>query len=114
LRYKKGITVSNSGFFANQGRDISRVPVTVPNIDGLLASMDTGIPDLRVENMDMEASFLLHFMGGLGYRAGVICAVIDNRQENRFTEHYEHYIKAAARISLRTLHAMEFKNKKKQ
>ncbi len=106
MRYKKGITVSNSGFFANQGRDISRVPVTVPNIDGLLESLDTGIPGLRVENMEMEASFLLHFTGGLGYRAGVICAVIDNRREDRFAGHYEQYIKDAVRVALRTLHSV--------
>ena len=106
VRYKKGITVSNSGFFANQGRDISRVPVTVPDIDGLLASLDTGISGLRFENMEMEASFLLHFMGGLGYRAGVICAVIDNRREDRFAEHFTHYIKDAVRVALRTLHEL--------
>jgi uridine phosphorylase len=105
VNYKKGITVSNSGFFANQGRDISRVPVTVSDIDGLLASFDTGIPGLRIENMEMEASFLLHFMGGLGYRAGVICAVIDNRKEDRFAEHYTRYIKDAVRVALRTLHS---------
>ena len=106
VRYKKGITVSNSGFFANQGRDISRVPVTVPDIDGLLASLDTGIPGLRFENMEMEASFLLHFMGRLGYRAGVICAIIDNRRENRFAEHYTHHIKDAVRVALRTLYEL--------
>lgn len=106
VMYKKGITVTNSGFFANQGRDISRVPLSVPDIDGVLASMDTGIPGLRVENMEMEVSFLLHFMAGLGYRAGVICAVIDNRREDRFEKHYTHYIKDAVRVALRTLHSM--------
>ena len=106
VRYKKGITVSNSGFFANQGRDISRVPVTVPDIDGVLASLDTGIPGLRVENMEMEASFLLHFMGGLGYRAGVLCAVIDNRRADRFEDKYSHFIHDAVRVALRTLDSM--------
>jgi uridine phosphorylase len=103
VRCKKGITVSNSGFFAGQGRDISRVQLTVPDIDGALASMDTGIPGLRVENMEMEASFLLHFMGGLGYRAGVICAVIDNRRKDFFAEQYADYIKDAARVALNAL-----------
>lgn len=102
VTYKKGITVSNSGFFANQGRDISRVPVTAPDLDSLLAKMDTGIPGLRIENMEMEASFLLHFLGGLNYRAGAICAVIDNRREDRFAEHYTDYIKDAVRVALRT------------
>jgi len=105
VSYKKGITVSNSGFFANQGRDISRVPVTVPDLDGVLASLDTGIPGLRIENMEMEASFLVHFMGGLGYRTGVICAVIDNRREDRFAAQYTHFIKDAASVALRTLHS---------
>jgi uridine phosphorylase len=107
VRYKKGITVSNSGFFASQGRDISRVPVTIPDIDGLLAPLDTGIPGLRIENMEMEASFLLHFMGGLGHRAGALCAVIDNRREDRFTEQYADFIKDAVRVALRTLHFLE-------
>lgn len=102
VRYKKGITISNSGFFANQGRDISRVPLTVPEIDGVLASMDTGI-GLRIENMEMEASFLLHFMGGLGYRAGVICVVIDNRREDVFAGQYTDFIKDAARVALNAL-----------
>ncbi len=103
VMFKRGITVSNSGFFANQGRDISRVPVSVPDIDGLLASLDTGISGLRFENMEMEASFLLHFMGGLDYRAGAICAVIDNRREDRFAENYADFIKDAARVAVKTL-----------
>jgi uridine phosphorylase len=106
VRYKKGITVSNSGFFANQGRDISRIAVTVPDIDYLLSALNTGIPGLRVENMEMEASFLLHFMGGLGYRAGVLCAVIDNRREDRFAEKYMQHIKDAARVALKTFHSI--------
>ncbi|UCH80742.1 MAG: hypothetical protein JSW20_13540 [Nitrospiraceae bacterium] len=53
--------------------------------------------------MEMEASFLLHFMGGLGHRAGVICAVIDNRREDRFAGHYTHYIKDAIQVALNTL-----------
>jgi uridine phosphorylase len=106
LRYKKGITVSNSGFFANQGRALSRVPLTVPDIDGILSSMDTGIEGLRVENMEMEGSFLLHFMGALGYRAGVICPVIDNRREDRFATQYTQYVRDAAEVALRALHAL--------
>jgi uridine phosphorylase len=103
VMFKRGITISNSGFFANQGRDISRVPVSVPDIDAVLASMDTGIPGLRIENMEMEASFLLHFMGGLGYMAGAVCAVIDNRREDRFAENYADYIKAAVRTAMGAL-----------
>lgn len=102
VRCKRGITVSNSGFF-NQGRAISRIPITVPDIDGILASVDTGIDGLKIENMEMEASFLLHFMGGLGYRAGVICPVIDKRREGTFISQYTQQIRDAVKIVLRAL-----------
>lgn len=107
IQYKQGITVSNAGFFANQGRNISRVPVTVPDIDDLLASVDTGVAGLNIENMEMEASFLLHFMGALNYRAGVICAVIDNRREDRFAEDYLPYIRDAVKVALKTFKSIE-------
>ncbi|MDA8214211.1 MAG: nucleoside phosphorylase [Nitrospiraceae bacterium] len=106
IKHKRGITISNSGFFANQGRTISRVPLTVPEIDGVIASIDTGIEGLRIENMEMEASFLLHFMGALEYRAGVICPVIDNRREDKFASQYTQYVRDAAEIALRTLYAL--------
>jgi len=107
IPYKRGITISNSGFFANQGRVVSRVPLTVPEIDGVLALVDTDIEGLNIENMEMEASFLLHFMGALGYRVGVICPVIDNRRDEKFMAQYEEHIKNAARIALRVLYILK-------
>lgn len=105
--FKKGITVSNSGFFANQGRSVSRTPLTVPDIDGALAAVETDIEGLRIENMEMEASFLLHFMGSLGHGAGVICPVIDQRQEGTFLEDYGDRIREAARVALRALQRLQ-------
>jgi uridine phosphorylase len=104
IEYKRGVTVSNSGFFANQGREVSRVPLTVPEIDGVLASVDTGIPGLKIENMEMEASFLIHFMGALGHRSGCICPVIDQRRKGLFMHEYKHCIRDAAWVALRALH----------
>lgn len=106
IRYKRGITITNSGFFGNQGRDISRVQLTVPEIDGVLASLDTGIGELRIENMEMEASFLVYFMAALGYRAGVICPVIDNRREGTFLTEFESHIRIAARVAVDALSAL--------
>ncbi len=103
LNFKRGITVTNSGFFANQGRTLSRIPLTVSEIDGVLSVVDPGIEGLRIENMEMEASFLLYFMGALGYRAGVVCAVIDNRREDRFIAQYERHISDASKAALRAL-----------
>jgi uridine phosphorylase len=104
--YKKGVTVSNSGFFANQGRDVSRLPLTVPNIDGLLASIKTKIDNLKIENMEMEASFLLFFMNALGYRAGAICPVIANRRSDTFTACYSQSIRVAAQVALNALNML--------
>ena len=103
VNFKRGITVTNSGFFANQGRTLSRIPLTVSEIDGVLSIVDTGIEGLRIENMEMEASFLLYFMGALGYRAGVVCIVIDNRREDRFITQYERHISDASKAALRAL-----------
>lgn len=104
-RCKRGVTVSSSGFFANEGRRVSRIEPTAPEISSLLAAMDTGIPGVKVENMEMEASFLLHFMGGLGYRAGAICAVIDKRDDGSFMANYLDAIREAAQVTLRALSA---------
>lgn len=104
VKHKRGVTISNSGFFANQGRDISRFPLTVPDIDGVLAALDTGINGLKIENMEMEASFLLHFMGALGYRAGAICPAIANRRMDTFTVQYAQNVRDAAEVALKALY----------
>jgi uridine phosphorylase len=107
VNFKRGITVTNSGFFANQGRTVSRIPLTVSEIDGILSEVDTGMEGLRMENMEMEASFLLYFLGALGYRAGVVCVVIDNRREDKFTSQYERYISDASKVALRALATLQ-------
>ncbi len=106
-KFKRGITVSNSGFFANQGRSVSQIPLTAPGVDCLLASINPDIEGLKIENMEMEASFLLHFMGALGYRAGVVCPVIDNRCEEKFLTQYTRHIKEAANIALKALYTLQ-------
>ncbi|MEW6571821.1 MAG: nucleoside phosphorylase [Nitrospirota bacterium] len=106
IKYKKGVTITNSGFFANQGRDISRIPLTIPDIDIILASVDTGIKGLKIENMEMEASFFMYFMAALGYKAGVICPVIDKRLEDKFMTEYAEQIKVAAGIALKALNEL--------
>jgi uridine phosphorylase len=114
IRYRKGLTISNSGFFANQGRDIARLPLTVSGIDKVLASVDTGIEGLAIENMEMEASFLLYMAGALGYRAGAICAVIDNRREELFAENYAQHIREAVMVALGALQAVRKDSAEKQ
>lgn len=104
---KCGVTISNSGFFANQGRDIARIPATVPDIDGVLARLDLELDGLKCENMEMETSFLIHFANGLNYLAGSICPAIANRRLDSFTSDYSDAIKGATEVALLALLYLE-------
>ena len=100
---KTGLTVSAPGFSAPQGRDIARIPPSVPDMDRLLAEFDPKLDGQCVENMEMEASFLLHFMGGLGYWAGAICPAIANRRWDTFDAQYRDAVENAIEVALLTL-----------
>lgn len=104
---KRGVTVTSPGFFTEQGRCICRVPASVPELANLMASLDTGITGLKVENMEMESSFLLHLLASCGYRAGVVCVVINKRQEGTFLTDYREGILNAARIAVRAFRSLE-------
>jgi uridine phosphorylase len=100
---KTGLTVSNSGFFAPQGRDISRLRPSAPDLDRFFSEFDPGLGGQRIENMEMEASFLLHFLGGLGHWGGAICPAIANRRDNTFDHDYLAAIEGATRTALLAL-----------
>jgi uridine phosphorylase len=98
-----GLTVSNPGFFAPQGRDISRLWPNVPDLDLLFARFDPGLDGQRVENMEMEASFLCHFLGGLGHWAGAVCPAVANRRAETFDHGYLDAVERATKIALLAL-----------
>ena len=100
---KLGLTVSCSGFFSPQGRDISRMKPSIPDLDKILSEYEPGLGGQRLENMEMEASFLVHFMGGLGYLAGAICTTIANRRFDTFDDHYQESIENATSVALLAL-----------
>jgi uridine phosphorylase len=100
---RPGLTISGGGFFAPQGRDIARVQPSVKEINRVFSAFDIRVGDQQIENMEMEASFLLHFLGGLGHRAGVICPTIANRQENTFDPNYQVAIANATKVALLAL-----------
>jgi uridine phosphorylase len=100
---KLGLTASAPGFFAPQGRDIARVRPSVPDMDQILANFDPELDGQRVENMEMEASFLIHYMGGLGYWAGTICPAIANRRLDTFDIDYQEGVRKAIRVALLAL-----------
>ena len=98
-----GLTASNSGFFACQGRDVARVQPSVPELDRVFSEFDPRLGGQRIENMEMEASFLLHFLGGLGHWAGAICPTIANRRWSTFDHQYQESIARATEVGLMTL-----------
>ena len=101
VSHVRGITVSSAGFFAEQGRGVARLGSTFPHLLDSLEKMDSSRPDLKIENMEMEAGILLHFLGGLGYHAAAICVVVNKRREGTFLTDYRHHVLEAARIALR-------------
>jgi len=100
---RAGLTVSAPGFSAPQGRDISRVKPSILDMDKIFAEFDPRIGDQRCENMEMESSFLMHFLGGMGYWAATICPAIANRQLDTFYSNYQEAIENATKIALLAL-----------
>ncbi len=100
---KAGMTVSAPGFFAPQGRETSRLRPSLPELDKLFSQFDPRVGDQCVENMEMESSFLMHFLGGLGHWAGSICPAIANRRLDTFDFDYQKSIENATRVALLAL-----------
>jgi uridine phosphorylase len=100
---RTGLTVSAPGFSAPQGRDTARVKPSVPELDEIFSEFDPRMEGQRIENMEMEASFLMHFLGGIGYWAGAICPAIANRQQDTFAVHYQDAIENATKVALLAL-----------
>jgi len=100
---KIGLTVSSPGFFVPQGRDISRLKPSLAELDRIFSEFNPGLGKQRVENMEMESSFLLHFLGGLGHWAGSICPMIANRRLDTFTSEYQEAMLNAGRVALLAL-----------
>ncbi len=103
IAVKTGLTVSAPGFFLPQGRNITRMKSSLPDLDRLFADFDPRLEGQRVENMEMETSFLTHFLGGLGHWAGSICPAIANRRRDTFTPRYQEAMKNAAEVALLAL-----------
>ncbi len=100
---KIGLTVSCGGFFAPQGRDIARVKPSLPDLDRIFSDFNPELAEQRIENMEMESSFLTHFMGGLGHWSGAICATIAHRREDRFKHNYQKIVHSSVEVALSAL-----------
>jgi len=103
--FREGATISNSGFFANQGRDVLPIHPSIPDLDLVMSRFDTHIDGLRVENMEMETSALFHLGHGQGFHTASICPTVSNRRLETFAENYEQHVISAVEIALRALSA---------
>ena len=102
VTHQIGTTVTASGFFAPQGRDVSRIPPSVPEFDRLVAG------DPRFLNMDMESAFVLHFCSALGYRVGALCVAAANRELNTFSTEISSAVSDAVRVAVLALSRCAF------
>jgi uridine phosphorylase len=99
----EGITVSNSGFFASQGRDVLPIRPTIPEIDRLFAEFDPKLGGLRLENCEMESSALFLIAGGQGFPTATICPAVANRRLETFLHDSESAVKRSTEIAIRAL-----------
>jgi len=102
-----GITVSNAGFFANQGRDVyANLAPTIPGIDAVIGQLSVKDCDnnaLYVENLEMEVSLLAHIGHANEYRCGAVCAAVANRVTNSFAKNTHEATMDAIEIGFRAL-----------
>ena len=78
----RGITATNPGFYAPQGRQL-RLPAADPDLLGKLTSFR--FEDLRILNMEMETAAILGLAGLMGHRAASLSCVLANRASGTFS-----------------------------
>ncbi len=81
-----GITVTSSGFYGPQGRQL-RLSNTTQNLNEKLGSF-RGSNDLKVLNFEMESSALFALGKALGHSCITICLGVANRPKMEFSKGY--------------------------
>jgi uridine phosphorylase len=80
-----GITVTSSGFYGPQGRQL-RVPNATKEMNELLTSFRSG--DHRVTNFEMESSAIFALGRAMGHKCTTICLGVANRPKMEFSKGY--------------------------
>lgn len=87
----EGITITSSGFYGPQGRQL-RIPTKTNAINEQLTAFQHG--DSRITNFEMESSALFALGKALGHECATICLGIANRPNRDFSKGYtEHMMK---------------------
>lgn len=89
-KVKKGITVTASGFYGPQGRQL-RLPLQTPDLNERL--MAFRFQEHRIANFEMESSALFALSKALGHRATTICLALANRPNGDFMSEYNEEMK---------------------
>lgn len=82
-----GITVTSSGFYGPQGRQL-RLQNRHSNLNEALTNFR--YKNYRIVNFEMETSALFALGRGLGHRTGTICLGVANRPARQFSKGYYH------------------------
>lgn len=80
-----GITVTSSGFYGPQGRQL-RLQNQHSNLNEALTAFN--FQKYRIVNFEMESSALFALGRGLGHRTGTICLGVANRPAKEFSKGY--------------------------
>jgi len=81
-----GITVTSSGFYGPQGRQL-RLSTKTNKLNEQLSSFN--VNDLRITNFEMESSALFALSKGMKHKSCTICLGIANRPKMEFSQGYE-------------------------
>lgn len=85
----EGITITSSGFYGPQGRQL-RLPNRTNELNEQLTAFKHG--DSRITNFEMESSALFALGKGLGHQCGTICLGIANRPNKDFSKDYSRHM----------------------
>lgn len=83
---EKGITVTSSGFYGPQGRQLR---LKLVESEMLNSFSDFKHNEIRFSNLEMECSALFALATALGHEATAICLGLANRRKKEFTSNYE-------------------------
>jgi len=85
-----GITITSSGFYAPQGRQL-RLQMSTENLNEKLTAFRDGTA--KVTNFEMESSALFILGKSLGHQCVTICLGVANRPNMEFSKGYEYEMK---------------------
>ena len=82
----QGITITSSGFYGPQGRNL-RIPTYASEIHTRLSSFESD--GLQILNFEMESSALFALGKALGHKCTTICLGVANRPNYEFSKGYD-------------------------